>query len=148
MELSIKLPWKCASWNYNIEALRVGCARCRPHTILTQTVVSIVYCATLSGLLRRRISVIECGLYAYRISSIRLKLVFLPLASKSCELNFEKLNLTQNLQSPFVLFSPVAPDSRLFSILTSLLNILRNGNLAAAENTRFEYKCNTGGRTS
>lgn len=66
---------------YNTEALRVGCAVCRPHTILTQTVVTTVYCATLSGLLRRRFSVIESGLSAYSLSSFSLELIFPPLAS-------------------------------------------------------------------
>jgi uncharacterized RDD family membrane protein YckC len=66
---------------YNTEALRVGCAICRPYTILTQTVVTNVYCATLSGLLRRRFSVIESGLSAYTLSSFSLEPIFPPLAS-------------------------------------------------------------------
>jgi len=60
----------------NTEALKVGCVICRPHTILTQTVVTTVYCATLSGLLRRRFSVIESGVSAYSLSSFSLELIF------------------------------------------------------------------------
>jgi hypothetical protein len=66
---------------YKTKVLRVGRAVCRPHTVLTQTIVTTVYCATLSGLLRRRFSVIEAGLSAYSLCSFSLELIFPPLAS-------------------------------------------------------------------
>jgi hypothetical protein len=60
---------------HSIEVLRFGVANDTAYFVLTQTVLSTIYCAAWLGLLRRRVSVMSSvdAISAYGMSSLMLE---------------------------------------------------------------------------